>query len=106
MTDMSKTDLDTLSRAIWKYGPAAQELKTVEECSELAQALCKAMAAAKQDTMEAFLDAMDHVFEEVADVEIMLAQIRLIFSDADERIEEWKTRKLARLRQRMGAPRG
>ena len=97
--------LSVLTSAIWRYGPAAQELKAVEELSELAQAICKALTASKQESMDGFLDALDHVFEEMADVEIMLAQIRLIFSDADERIEQWKTRKLARLRQRMGAPR-
>ena len=54
--------------------------------------------------MEGFLDAIDHGFEEMADVEIMLAQIRMIFADAPERIDEWKARKLERLKHRLDAP--
>ena len=64
-----------LSRAVWTYGPELQEMKAVEELGELTQALCKALVAAKFQTMEDFLDAMDHVFEEIADVEIMTAQL-------------------------------
>lgn len=105
MADMSKADLETLNSAIWKYGPKMQEIKAMEECSELQQALCKALFAWEMGSMDDFLDAVDHVFEEVADVEIMLAQIRLIFSDAPSRIDEWKARKLERLRHRLDAPR-
>ena len=96
--------LSVLNNAIWRYGPAAQELKAVEELSELTQAICKALTASKQESMDEFLDALDHVFEEMADVEIMLAQIRLIFADAPDRIDEWKARKLERLKHRLDAP--
>ena len=102
---MTQRDHETITSAIWHYGPATQELKAVEELAELQQALCKALAAAKTESMEVFMDAMDHVFEEMADVEIMLEQIRLIFADAPERIEQWKARKLERLRRRLEAPR-
>lgn len=90
-----------LNRAVWTYGPELQEMKAVEELGELTQALCKALVAAKSQTMEDFLDAMDHVFEEIADVEVMTAQLRLIFADAPERIDEWKARKLERLSRRL-----
>lgn len=90
-----------MNRAVWAYGPEMQEMKCVEELGELTQALMKAIVAAKSQTMEDFLDAVDHVFEEIADVEIMLGQLRLIWGDAPERIDEWKARKLERLSHRL-----
>ena len=105
MTEMSKADLDTLNSVILKFGPTMQEIKALEEMAELQQALCKALFAWELGSIDDFLDAVDHVFEEMADVEIMLAQIRLIFSEAPERIDEWKARKWERLRHLLDAPR-
>ena len=40
------------------------------------------------------------IAEEIADVEIMLEQLRIIFSISTE-IDDWKTVKLNRIKQRM-----
>lgn len=42
---------------------------------------------------------VDHVLEEAADVEITLAQIRMIFGAA--RMDKWKKMKIERLARRL-----
>ena len=98
---MTKVQEETLRRALWRYGPAAQEVKAIEELAELQRAICRAMNAAHTSGMNDFLAAMDNVFEEIADVEIMLEQIMMIFDDAKHEVERWKQLKLARLKGRL-----
>ena len=82
---ISKKDRDGVySRALALWGKASQMLQTMEECAELIQALSHKMRR------------RDHnVEEEIADVEIMITQMRLI-SDMNK-IDMWKERKLERL---------
>lgn len=100
---MTTEQMETLRRAVWTFGPAQQEIKTVEELAELQQAMCKAVGLSNDQWAgtDDFADALDHVFEEIADVEIMLAQIRIIFQDADKEIATWKDRKINRLKTRL-----
>lgn len=75
--------------AVEKYGSGAQQMKTIEELGELIRALARA-------------DDPDNIAEEMADVEIMLAQLRIILgNDAD--VERWKVKKLQRLNRRLHA---
>ena len=70
--------------AVNTYGEESQVGMMIEEMSELTQALCK-MKRGK-----------DHnITEELADVEIMLNQLKLMFGQME--VEEWKIIKLARL---------
>lgn len=62
--------------------------KAIEECCELVQALLKF----KQNRM-------NNVEEEMADVEIMLEQLHLMFSDT--MVNEYKRTKLDRLEKRL-----
>ena len=62
--------------------------KAVEELTELSIAL--------QHSLDGRGDN-DNIREEMADVSIMLEQLRVIFGDCDE----WKTKKLARLEERI-----
>ncbi len=72
-----------LRAAVEKYGPGAQQMKAIEELGELIRALARA-------------DDPDNIAEEMADVEIMLGQLRIILgNDAD--VERWKVKKLQRL---------
>lgn len=98
---LTQTQNETMSRALWRYGPAQQEVKTIEELAELQRALCRAMNTAHTGGMDDFLKAMDHVFEEIADVEIMLEQIMMIFDDARHEVDRWKQQKLARLKGQL-----
>lgn len=95
-------DYEIMKRAIQLYGPKAQEIKAVEELSELSQAICKVINAHDHPSMNNLVECTTHMFEEIADVEIMLEQIRIIFSDASVEVEVWKQKKLARLSERLG----
>lgn len=78
---------DIMLRAIHRYGEAAQIDMAVEEMAELTKALCKV----KRATTTA---AVSNVIEEIADVQIMLDQLRLIFARSTDEVEEDKLRRL------------
>ena len=82
---------DIMLRAIHRYGEAAQIDMAVEEMAELTKALCKVKRAAPGATTTA---AIANVIEEIADVQIMLDQLRLIFARSTDEVEEDKLRRL------------
>ena len=73
--------------AIAKFGIDSQLNVAVEEMSELTKEICKNNRGFKN---------VNHIAEEIADVEIMLEQLKLIF-DCEEAVEDWKDKKIARL---------
>ena len=82
---------DIMLRAIHRYGEAAQIDMAVEEMAELTKALCKVKRATPGATTTA---AVSNVIEEIADVQIMLDQLRLIFARSTDEVEEDKLRRL------------
>jgi hypothetical protein len=74
-------------RAIEKFGVGAQIGMVFEEMSELQKELCKYMRGKKN---------IQEIAEEMADVEIMLGQMKELF-DINQLVEEEKERKLERL---------
>lgn len=77
----------TCVNAIKHFGTFRQQDKALEEMHELGQAILK---------FRNHEDVIEHVAEEIADVEIMIEQLRLMFS-IDEMIawkKELKTRRL------------
>ena len=82
---------DIYDAAIEHYGTIAQTIKAIEEMSELTKELCKALALEVDN---------DHIAEEIGDVEIMLAQMRRIYTD-DRTVSRWIGKKIRRLRERM-----
>lgn len=82
---------DIMLRAIHRYGEAAQIDMAVEEMAELTKALCKVKRATPGATTTA---AVANVIEEIADVQIMLDQLRLIFARSTDEVEEDKLRRL------------
>lgn len=84
------------NRALAFYGEAAQIIKCIEELGELTKALAKKFNADPDHLGK----TIDNVHEEIADVEIMLAQMRMVFDSAA--IDKFKEDKLERLKQRMG----
>lgn len=80
-----------LSAAIAKWGDQAQVMMVFEEMSELQKELCKNWRG-KANTEE--------IADEVADVEIMLAQLKMIYG-IEGRVRDHRAFKLARLRQRL-----
>jgi hypothetical protein len=81
-----------LTKAIRAYGEPAQIDMAIEEMAELTKALCKIKRA--QDGCEATA-AIGNAVEEMADVQIMLDQLRIIFHRSTEEIEEAKLERLA-----------
>lgn len=97
------TPKEIMKMAINTYGLQNQMIKTVEELSELSQAICKAVVRLNQPngaTLTDDLKSVDNIFEEMADVEIMLAQCKMMFKCEDE-VQDWKDKKLKRLQSRL-----
>lgn len=78
-------------KAIGAFGVDAQLTVAIEELSELAKEICKAKRG---------IEHIENIAEEVADVEIMCEQLRLIFG-IDTQVEAWKEKKLKRLENRL-----
>ena len=89
---MSRESL--LRRAVRTYGEAAQSDMMVEEMSELTKALLKLRRA---PLGKEWRKAAKDVREEMADVQIMLDQMKIIHGD----IREVEEAKLARLEDRL-----
>lgn len=90
-----------LDRAITTYGAPAQMDMAVEEMAELTKALCKIKRAQAGCEVTA---AIGNVIEEMADVQIMLDQLRIIFHRSTEEVEEVEEAKLERLKNRLDGP--
>ena len=79
-------------KAIDHYGEDKQLIVSVEELAELVQALTKNIRG---------FDNLENISEEVADVEICLEYLYLIFNN-ESMVEEYRKAKLQRLEERMG----
>ena len=84
-----------LEHAIRFYGEPAQMDMAVEEMAELTKAICKVKRASCAAEAAA---ALENAVEEMADVQIMLDQLRIIFHRSTEEAEE---AKLERLKNRL-----
>lgn len=98
------TAKEIMQKAINTYGVENQMIKTVEELSELSQALCKSIVrlnyTKEKTSLEDDLKSVDNIFEEIADVEIMLEQCKIMFQ-CDKEVNEWKQEKIKRLERRL-----
>lgn len=92
MSEIQVTDrMAILTAAISTYGMKAQQDMALEEMSELTKAILKTRRAHTGPELTA---AFENVLEEIADVQIMLDQMKLIYGDTQEQEAE----KLARLK--------
>ena len=90
-----------LNKAIEHWGVEMQTVKACEELAELIRALSRVLLAAHTNAPAIeFNTAVDNVREEIADVEIMLEQLRIIFEY--RAIEGIRIRKLRRLAGILG----
>ena len=85
-----------LRDAIERYGVRTQFVVAIEEMSELQKELCKVLRTGA--ALRGW--GTEHIAEEIADVEIMLDQMQIIFGLQD-RVEQWRERKLERLEERI-----
>lgn len=61
------------------YGKEVQQRQLVEECAELIQAITKAERAAETSDYQKCRATVSNLIEEIADVEIMLEQIKSLY---------------------------
>lgn len=76
---------------IEKYGEK-QLIVAIEELSELQKEVCKHLRGKGN---------REHIIEEIADVEIMLEQLKYYFSISYEEVDEIKKYKLERTKERL-----
>ena len=83
----------TYEAALEHYGVHSQMVKCMEECGELIQALARNLSGEHNE---------ENVAEELADVEIMIQQMRLIFGGSvGYNVDIIKAQKVARLKKRI-----
>lgn len=85
---------DIYTAAVKKFGKEHQLVLCMEEMAELTKELSKNMRGSKNIT---------NISEEIADVEIMLEQLRVIFGNRSE-VDTIKAEKLLRLADRVEMP--
>lgn len=91
---MSRMQLDEFAvfgDAITTFGPDAQQKMLLEEMAELQKEVCKWWRGAAN---------INEIAEEIADVQIMLDQMMILFSCAG-RVKTFRANKLRRLEQRI-----
>ena len=85
---ISDNDIVICNKAINYYTPSRQIVQAIEELGELQQALARHLNGRE-----------NNVEEEIADVEIMLTQLKIIFDL--KKIENFRKYKLQRLEGRI-----
>lgn len=92
---------NVLQQAINTYGKTSQVDMAIEEMSELTKALLKERRISKAFNSKEIKEAREHIYEETADVIIMLLQLYLIFGGKNE-MQDIINAKVARLAYRLG----
>lgn len=82
---------EVLQRALDTYGSRAQVVMVFEEVSELQKELCKYLRGKYSPA---------NIAEEIADVEIMIEQMKMLFCCADD-VRDVRRRKVERLKERL-----
>lgn len=78
---------DVITRAVKTFGEEMQSIIALEELSELQKEICKRLRG---------MENQEHLAEEMADVEIMLWQLKYMIQNEEE-VEEWIDHKIERL---------
>lgn len=80
------------SKAICRYGIPAQSVVAVEELSELQKEVCKALRGQLNK---------ENMTEEMADVWIVIEQLKMMYNITDEDVRNVVHKKIQRLKERM-----
>lgn len=83
-----KHEVDICKKAINTFGERNQIIKAIEECGELIAVLAQTFT--KPDDVP-----VGDILTEIADVEIMIQQLRIIFGD--NAVDQYKDKKLKKL---------
>lgn len=97
-TDMKQ---ELIGQAI-SFGVENRMNQTQEECSELVQAICKYRRAKELDKtcLVTPMEALSNITEEIADIEICIAQLKYLLG-LEMKVEHEKENKLLRTRGRL-----
>lgn len=82
---------ETLSEAIVTFGEKTQLVVALEELSELQKEICKELRGDGNP---------DHIAEEMADVQIMIDELEIIFGNRGK-VAAWQSKKAKRLWDRI-----
>ena len=82
-----KTVTQVYKENINRNGVNTEIMKYLEETAELQEAVCKYYAGK---------DSVIHIAEEIADLQIMLEQLAIIF-DCRELVQRWRKRKIEQI---------
>ena len=85
------SEAEVLQRALDTYGSALQIVVMMEEMSELQKELCKYLRGKCSPAS---------IAEEIADVEIMIEQMKMLFCCAED-VRSVRKRKVERLKERL-----
>lgn len=85
-----QSEREILTKAIEKWGPVQQIHKAIEELGELIVALSR--QESRRD--------IDNIAEEIADVQIMLDQLKMIF-EISNLVKRMREEKIDRLEKRL-----
>ena len=91
---------EILEKAIKHYGTHNQMLKCIEECGELTRAVGRILIELSSGDGFTTEQSQENLYEELADVSIMVEQMIMMFDCMDEVIV-WQTKKLNRLKERL-----
>ena len=92
---MVEQNREFYQRCIDVWGEDAQIKMCIEEMSELTKELCKNWRKSTKDTPE----QLQHICEEIADVQNMIDQMQLIFGV--EKVETIRKEKIERTQKRL-----
>lgn len=87
-----KFNYEILNKAILNYGTTAQKIMLFEEMAELQKEVCKELRGS--------LNILK-IAEEMADVYVMLEQLKMIYGISEGRIKDTITSKINRLKERL-----
>jgi NTP pyrophosphatase (non-canonical NTP hydrolase) len=81
--------VDVLSKAYFRFGHKQQLLKLIEEMSELTQAISKELIYHQENT--------ENIIEEMADVQILIDQFRLVWGGLIDEQMNIKKKRLSKI---------
>lgn len=82
-------------QSLEKYGKEPQCRQAMEECAELIQAINKCLRYPSKE------ECKNNLIEEIADVEIMLYQLKVMFNIDDDQVFAFKVQKAKREQERL-----
>lgn len=91
---------EILQKAIDTYGTHNQMLKCIEECGELSRAISRILIELSSGDGFTTEESQENLYEELADVLIMIEQMIMMFDCGDEVFIQ-QVKKIKRLKERL-----